>query len=75
MHAKLLQSCPSLCDPALSRDSPGRNAGVDHHALLQGIFLTQVLNPCLLCLMHWQAGSLPLMPPGKPYHYVWSLII
>ena len=21
---------------------------------------------CLLCLLHWQVGSLPLMPPGKP---------
>ena len=21
---------------------------------------------CLLCLLHWQAGSLPLAPPGKP---------
>ena len=20
-----------------------------------------------LCLLHWQAGSLPLAPPGKPY--------
>ena len=29
------------------------------HALLQVIFLTQGLNPCLLCLLHWQAGSLP----------------
>ena len=28
------------------------------HAFLQGIFLTQGLNPCLLCLLHWQAGSL-----------------
>ena len=26
----------------------------------------QVLNPCLLCLLHWQVGSLPLAPPGKP---------
>jgi len=33
------------------------------HALFQGIFLTQGLNPHLL---HWQAGSLPLAPPGKP---------
>ena len=33
--------------------------------LLQGIFLTQGLNPCLLCLLHWQAGSLPLAPLGK----------
>ena len=21
---------------------------------------------CLFCLLHWQAGSLPLAPPGKP---------
>ena len=26
-------------------DSPGKNIGVGFHALLQGIFLTQVLNP------------------------------
>ena len=32
------------------------------HALLQGIFPTQRLNPCLFCLLHWQAGSLPLAP-------------
>ena len=23
-------------------------------------------NPCLLCLLHRQAGSLSLVPPGKP---------
>ena len=28
--------------------------------LLRGIFLTQRPNPCILCLLHWQAGSLPL---------------
>ena len=37
------------------------------HALLQGIFLNQGSNWYLLCLLHWQAGSLPLIPPGKPY--------
>ena len=26
----------------------------------------QGLNPCLLGLRHWQAGSLPLVPPGEP---------
>ena len=31
-----------------------------------GIFPTQGSNPSLLCLLHWQAGSLPLAPPGKP---------
>ena len=39
-------------------------------ALLQEIFLTQRLIPQFLNLLHWQAGSLPLAPPGKPlYHY------
>ena len=35
------------------------------HAFLQGIFPTQGLNPHLLLLLHWQASSLPLAPPGK----------
>ena len=43
-------------------DSPGKNIGGDCHALLQRIFLTQDLNPCLLCLLHWLAGSLPAEP-------------
>ena len=37
-------------------DFPGR---MGCHFLLQGIFLTQGLNPSLLCLLHWQADSLP----------------
>ena len=32
----------------------------------QGIFLTQGLNPHLFHLLHWQASSLPLVPPGMP---------
>ena len=42
------------------------------HALLQGIFPTQVLNVLSLCPLHlfclllWQAGSLTPVPPGKP---------
>ena len=24
------------------------------------------IEPMSLCLLHWQAGSLPLAPPGKP---------
>ena len=37
-------------------DSPGKNVGMSWHALLQGIFPTQGSNPCLLRLLHWQAG-------------------
>ena len=43
-------------------DSPGQNTGVGSLSLLQEIFPTQGSNPCLL---HWQAGSLPLLPQGK----------
>ena len=39
------------------------------HALLQGIFPIQGSNLCLLCLQHWQAGTLPLVPPEKPLTY------
>ena len=46
--------------------SPGKNTGVGCHALLQGIFLTLGSNPRLLHLLHWQLGSLPLVPPEKP---------
>ena len=50
------QSCLTLCDPmqyrrlgfSVHQDSPGKNTGVGCHALLQGIFLSQGLNPGLL---------------------------
>ena len=47
-------------------DFPGKNTGVSCDALLQGIFPTQESNPRLLGLLHWQVGSLPIVPPGKP---------
>ena len=46
---------------------PGKNTVLGWHFLFQGIFLTHGPNPCLLCLLHWQAHSLPL-EPGKPTH-------
>ena len=47
------QSCLTLCDPSdcslpassVHGDSPGKNAGVGNHALLQGIFPTRGSNP------------------------------
>ena len=53
---------------------PGTNTGVDCHSLLQGTFPTQGSNPRLLCLLHWQADSLPLVPPGKPIQ-VYKMIL
>ena len=54
-------------------DTPGKNFGVGCHFLLQGIFLTQGSNPHHLCLLHWQAGSLLLVPPEKPWQQHWIL--
>ena len=73
MHAKLLQSCLTLCDP-MDYSLPGssvlglqaRILELDCHALLQGILPIQGSNMCLLYPLHWQAGSFPLAPPGKP---------
>ena len=49
------QLCPTLCNPmdcsppgsSVRGDSPGKNTGVGCHALLQGNFPTQGLNPGL----------------------------
>ena len=70
----MLQLYPTLgdpmdCSPAGSSNlsgSPGKNTGAGGHAPLQRIFSTHGLNLRLLHLLHWQAGSLPLAPPGKP---------
>ena len=72
MHAKSFQSYLILCD-SMDCSPPGSSV----HGMLQarilewvaissfkGIFWTQGLNPHLLRLLHWQAGSLPLVPPG-----------
>ena len=64
-------SDPMDCSPpgfCVYGDSSGKNTGMVCHALLQGIFLTQGSNPCLLCLLHWQVGPLSLVPPGKPIY-------
>ena len=50
--SSVAQSCPTLCDPmdcslpgsSLHGDSPGKNTGVDCHALLQGILPVQGSN-------------------------------
>ena len=72
-------SCSTLCNPMdcslrpygvyptrllYPWNCPGKNIGVDCHFLLQGIFLTQGSNLCLLHLLHWQVDSLSLVPPG-----------
>ena len=65
-----LQSCPTLCDPM--DHSP---LGCSVHGILQARILEWVAissssgssQNCVSCLLHWQAGSLPLAPSGKPW--------
>ena len=74
VNAKSLQSCPMLCDP-MDCSLPGSSV----HGILQVRPLEWLAvssswgssqsmdRTCLLCLLHWQAGSLPLVPLGKPF--------
>ena len=75
------QSCLTLCDPtecnppgsSVLGDSPGKNTGVGCHALLQGIFPTQGLNPgplhCRQILYHMShQGSLRILE-WVDYHF------
>ena len=52
------------------QDSSGKDTGGDSHCLLQGLFLTQGLNPDLL---HWQVDSLPLCHLGSVPVLDWNL--
>ena len=60
----LVTSCTVAGHPPMSI---GKNTGVGCHFLLQGIFLTQGLNPLLL---HWQVDSLSLSQVGSPDVYL-----
>ena len=48
---------------------------LDCHFLPQGIFLIQGLNPCLLCLLHWQVDSLPLSHLGYYCDYNYCSVV
>ena len=50
----------------LSMEFSWQDTGVGCHVLLLGILLTQGSNPCLQCLLLWQADSLPLSYLGIP---------
>ena len=89
VRAKSLQSWPTLCNPIdcippyrlyptrvlCPWNSSGKNTGVGCLVLLQGIFPTHGGIKRLLCLLHWQAGSLSLAPPGKPLARLMSWIL
>ena len=66
------------CDP-MDCSQPGSSVhgispGVGCHFLLQRIFPTHGSNLPLLHLLHWQVGSLPLLPPGKPPKWLANIV-
>ena len=77
--AKSLQSCLTLCYPRDCNPPCFSVHGILQARilewiampLLQGIFLTQESNQCLLRLLRLQLDSLPPAPPGKP-HWTFS---
>ena len=77
IHAcSISQFCLNLCDPMdyiiacqtlLSMEFSRQEYGSGLHFLLQGIFLTQGLNPRLLHLLHWWVDSSPLSHLGSSF--------
>ena len=68
-----MHSCLTLCDPMdfglqapLSMWFSAQEYLSGLPCRLKGIFPVQGSNPHRLCLLHLQAGSLPLAPPEKP---------
>ena len=69
VHAKLLQLCLTLTVARQVPLSMGFSRQEDWRGLPcppPGNLPNPGINPCLLCLLHWQAGPSPLAPPGKP---------
>ena len=71
VHAQSIQPCPILCNP-MDCSPPGSSFhGIFQARILEQIAIsyprgsTQGVNPLLLCLLHWQANSLTLVPSEK----------
>ena len=77
MYAKSLQLCPTVCDPVDCSPPVFFVHGKEfsRHYPLEWVAMPfswessqprDRSHPSLLCLLHWQVGSLPLVSPGKP---------
>ena len=81
MCAKPLQQCLTLCNlmdcslpgSSVCEESPGKNPGVGCHVLLQGIFVTQGSNPCLLTPV-LASGFFTIVPPGNQQTYLRNIV-
>ena len=79
--AKLLQQCLTVCEPMFCSFPRSSVHGISRQEYWSGfpfpspgIFPTQILNSRFSCLLHWQADSLQLVPPGKPKHVIYIIL-
>ena len=78
--AKLLQSCPTLCNPMDCTCQAPLSMGFYRQEYWSGLpwcspadLPNPGIEPMSPCLLPWQAGSLPLVPPGK--HEVKQVVV
>jgi len=72
------QPCPTICDPMDCSPPSSCIHGIFQARILERVaiptrwdFPNPEINLNLLCVLHWQADSLPLSAPlGKPQHFV-----
>ena len=66
-HVQLCAALWTIAHQApLSVGFSNKNSRVGCSALLQGNLPNPGMELTSLCVLRWQVGSLPLMPPGKP---------
>ena len=74
MYAKSLQSCLILCNP-MDYSPPGSSVhGIVQASILEWVVISSSRGSSQpkhqthisYIYLHWQVGSLPLAPPGKP---------
>ena len=73
MHAKSLQSCLTLYNSTTVAHQTPLFMGFSRQEYWSGLpfpspwdLTDPGIEPTSLCLLHWQTGSLPLAPSGKP---------
>ena len=76
LHAKLLQSSPTLCDP-MGRSPPGSSMRFPRQEYWSGLpccppvgLTDSRIEPVPHIYLHWQEVSLLLAPSGKPPNYI-----
>ena len=77
VKVSVTQSCPTLCDPMDCSPSGSSVCGILQARILEWVVISFSRGSSqprdgtrfLFCPLHWQVGSLQLVPPGKPPYW------